>query len=135
VPELLSLAIGLLVRTVVWRADSSGGHVIVRIWHGVTSAAKSDEYFDYLNVTGVPDYRATDGNQGVYVLRRIEGDRAHFLTVSFWESMEAIKGFAGSDPERAKYYPKDEEFLLDFEPTVDHYEILTGPRRPPGQGA
>jgi heme-degrading monooxygenase HmoA len=109
--------------------DISGGSMIVRIWHGVTPAAKSDEYFDYLRVTGVPDYRATEGNRGVYVLRRIEGDRAHFLTVSLWESIETIKGFAGSDPEEARYYPEDEEFLLDFEPTVEHYEVLTGPER------
>jgi heme-degrading monooxygenase HmoA len=108
--------------------------MIVRIWHGVTAAAKADEYLDYLRATGVPDYQATEGNRGVYALRRIEGDRAHFLTVSFWESMSAIKGFAGSDPERARYYPEDEEFLLDFEPTVEHYEILTRPRRPPEPG-
>jgi heme-degrading monooxygenase HmoA len=109
--------------------------MIVRIWHGVTPAAKSDEYFDYLDETGVPDYRATEGNRGVYVLRRIEGNRAHFLTISFWESIDAIKQFAGSDPERARYYPEDEEFLLDFEPTVEHYEIMTGSRRPPGESA
>ncbi len=100
--------------------------MIVRIWHGVTPAAKCDEYFDYLDETGVPDYRATEGNRGVYVLRRIEGNRAHFLTISFWESIEAIEQFAGSDPERARYYPEDEEFLLDFEPTVEHYEVLVG---------
>ncbi|MDP8946656.1 MAG: antibiotic biosynthesis monooxygenase [Actinomycetota bacterium] len=105
--------------------------MIARIWHGATAAAQSEEYLDYLNETGVPDYQATEGNRGVYVLRRIEGDRAHFLTVSFWESMRTIKGFAGSDPERARYYPEDREFLLDFEPTVEHYEVLTGPRRSP----
>jgi heme-degrading monooxygenase HmoA len=115
--------------------DISGGPVIVRIWHGVTAAAESDEHLDYLNETGVPDYRATEGNLGVYVLRRIEDEKAHFLTVSFWESMGAIKGFAGSDPERAKYYPEDEEFLLDFEPTVEHYEVLVGPRSLPERGA
>ena len=109
--------------------------MIVRIWHGVTAAAKADEYLDYLHETGVPDYQATEGNMGVYVLRRIERDRAHFLTVSFWESMDAIKGFAGSDPERARYYPEDEEFLLNLEPTVEHYEVLNGPRRPPGPNA
>ena len=105
--------------------------VIARIWHGVTAAAKSDEYLGYLGETGVPDYRATKGNRGVYVLRRIEGDRAHFLTLSIWESIEAIKGFAGPNPQRARYYPEDEGFLLDFEPTVEHYEVLTGPSRPP----
>jgi len=109
--------------------------MIARIWHGVTAAAKSDEYLDYLNETGVPDYRATEGNLGVYVLRRIEGERAHFLTLSYWESMEVIKGFAGSDPEKARYYPEDEEYLLDFEPTVEHYEVLAGPRRLPGLDA
>jgi heme-degrading monooxygenase HmoA len=103
------------------------GCVIARIWHGVTAAAKSDEYLDYLNETGVPDYRATEGNRGVYVLRRVEDDRAHFLTVSFWESMEKIKWFAGSDPEKARYYPEDENFLLDFEPGVEHYEVVAGP--------
>ena len=106
--------------------------MIVRFWHGVTPAEKADKYHGYLDRTGVPDYRATEGNRGVYVLRRIEGDRAHFLTVSFWESMEAIKAFAGPEPERAKYYPEDEEFLLDFEPTVEHYEVLTAdPRERP----
>jgi heme-degrading monooxygenase HmoA len=105
---------------------SLGGSVIVRIWHGITAAAKSDEYLDYLNRTGVPDYQTTQGNRGVYVLRRIEGEQAHFLTVSFWESIEAIKGFAGPDPERARYYPEDEEFLLGFEPAVEHYEVLDG---------
>ena len=97
--------------------------MIVRIWHGVTDAAKSEEYIDYLGATGVPDYRSTGGNLGVYVLRRIEGARAHFLTVSFWESLEAIEAFAGSDPERARYYALDEEYLLDFEPTVEHYDV------------
>ncbi len=101
--------------------------MIARIWHGVTAAAKSDAYLDYLNETGVPDYRATEGNRGVYVLRRIEDDRAHFLTVSFWESMEKVEGFAGPDPEKARYYPEDEEYLLDFEPGVGHYEVAAGP--------
>src|SRR5918997_5535914 len=101
--------------------------MIARIWHGVTAAAKADEYLDYLRATGVPDYRGTEGNRGAYVWRRIQDDRAHFLTVSFWESIEAIKRFAGSNQERARYYPEDEVFLLDFEPTVEHYEVLSGP--------
>jgi RNA polymerase sigma-70 factor, ECF subfamily len=104
--------------------------VIVRIWHGMTAAAKSDEYLEYLNRTDVPEYRATEGNRGVYVLRTIGGERADFLTVSFWESIEATKGFAGPDTERAKYYPEDEKYLLDFEPTVDHYEVLAAPGDP-----
>ena len=101
--------------------------MIARIWHGVTPATRSDEYLELLNRTGVPDYRATEGNRGVYVLRRIEDDRAHFLTLSFWDGIEDVKRFAGSDPNKAKYYPEDEEFLLGFEPTVEHYEVAAGP--------
>lgn len=101
--------------------------MIARIWHGVTAAERADEYLDYLNETGVPDYRETEGNRGVYVLRRIEGDRAHFLTVSFWGSIDEVKAFAGADPDKARYYPEDEEFLLEFEPQVEHYDVVAGP--------
>lgn len=101
--------------------------MIARIWRGEVAPERADEYLDYLNRTGVPDYRATEGNRGVYVLRRIEDGRAHFLTVSFWGSIEEIEGFAGPEPEKARYYPKDEKFLLDFEPTVGHYEVVVGP--------
>ena len=101
--------------------------MIARMWHGVTAAERADEYLDYLNKTGVPDYRETKGNRGVYVLRRIEGDRAHFLTVSFWGSIEEVKAFAGPDPEKARYYPEDEEFLLEFERQVEHYDVVVEP--------
>ena len=101
--------------------------MIARIWHGITAAAKADAYLDYLNQTGVPDYQATTGNRGVYVLRRIEGDVAHFTLISLWDSMAAIEQFAGPEPEQARYYPEDKEFLLEFEPTVTHYEVLIRP--------
>lgn len=101
--------------------------MIARIWHGAVAPEKSDEYLDYLNRTGVPDYRATEGNRGVYVLRRVEDEQAHFLTVSFWDSMQKVEQFAGPDPEKARYYPEDEEFLLDFEPAVRHYEVVVEP--------
>jgi len=101
--------------------------MIARIWHGVTAAAKAEAYLDYLNKSGVPDLRATEGNEGVYVLRKIEGDQAHFLLIALWQSADAIKKFAGADIEKARYYPKDEEFLLELEPTVTHYEVLVKP--------
>jgi heme-degrading monooxygenase HmoA len=100
--------------------------MIARIWHGVTAAAKADEYMEYLQHTGIPDYRATTGNLGVYVLRRIEEDRADFQLISLWESFAAVKAFAGSEPENARYYPKDREFLLEMEETVSHHEVLVG---------
>jgi heme-degrading monooxygenase HmoA len=102
--------------------------MIARTWHGVTSTSKADEYLDYLKETGVAELQATPGNQGVYVFRRIEGDKAHFLLISLWESFEAISRFAGRDVETARYYPQDAEFLLELEPGVTHYEVLIRPQ-------
>jgi len=98
--------------------------MIARLWHGMTAVARADEYLDYLNKTGVPDYHRTPGNRGVYVLRRTEGEIAHFLLVSLWESNDAIRQFAGEDLDVARYYPADKDFLLEFEPRVTHYEVL-----------
>jgi heme-degrading monooxygenase HmoA len=97
--------------------------MILRMWHGMTKAADAAEYLRFLEARAIPDYRSVPGNLGVQVLHRLEGDRAHFLTVSWWESREAIAGFAGSDIEIAKYYPEDRRFLLEFERTVTHWEV------------
>ncbi|HYJ92257.1 MAG TPA: hypothetical protein VEV84_13185 [Pyrinomonadaceae bacterium] len=98
--------------------------MIARIWHGTTSVDKADEYLDYLNKTGIPDYKATAGNRAAFVMRRIENGVAHFLTLTFWDSYEAIKEFAGQDIDRARYYPEDDRFLLEKEPSVQHYELF-----------
>ncbi len=101
--------------------------MIARIWHGVTPAAKADAYHDYLEASGVKEYRRTEGNRGVYIFRRVEGDRGHFVLVSLWDSIESIRAFAGDDLEKARYFPEDREFLLEFEPNVMHYEVLAAP--------
>ena len=101
--------------------------MIARIWRGRASAAEADEYFEYLKKTGLKDSRGTAGNQGVYILRRIKDGEAEFLFLSIWDSMAAIKRFAGDDTEKARYYPEDKNFLLEMEPVVSHYEILAKP--------
>jgi len=98
--------------------------MIARIWHGVTPASKAEAYVEYLNHTGLSDYKTTPGNKGAYLLRRIEGDEAHFLTLTFWDSKQDIRAFAGEDIEKARYYPEDKDFLLEFEPLVKHYEVV-----------
>ncbi len=101
--------------------------MIARTWHGIVPREKADAYHEYLLRTGVPDYEATPGNRGVYVLRRLDGPRAHFLLISLWDSLEAIRAFAGGDVERARYYPEDDAYLVEKEPTVTHYEVLVAP--------
>ncbi len=101
--------------------------MIARIWHGKVPANEAQAYFAFLLRSGVPDYKATPGNRGVHVFRRTEGEVAHFLLTTFWDSYEAIQKFAGEEVEPARYYPEDVSFLLEFEPTVVHYEVLTIP--------
>jgi heme-degrading monooxygenase HmoA len=96
--------------------------MITRIWHGRTTTAKSDEYLNLMRTVAIPDYRSIPGNKGAYALRRIEGDTAHFLMVTFWEYEDAVRAFAGDDIRVAKYYDFDKSLLLELEPTSSHYE-------------
>ena len=101
--------------------------MIARSWHGRVPADRADAYAAYVRRTGVADLAATPGNRGTWLLRRIDGDVAHFVVTSLWDSMDAIRAFAGDDPERARYYPEDDAYLLEREPGVTHYEVLGAP--------
>ena len=97
--------------------------MIARMWHGRVLSTKASEYRAFLNAWAIPDYRSVPGNISVYILEREEPPVTHFVTLTFWESLAAIRAFAGDDPNMAKYYPEDAGFLLEFEPTVVHYEV------------
>jgi len=99
--------------------------MIARMWRGRTKAADRDRYFEYLQRTGCPDLLATTGNRGVLVFRRADSEIAEFLLVSVWESFDAIRRFAGPDARVARYYPEDASFLLEMDPHVTHFELLT----------
>jgi len=101
--------------------------MIARTWRGWTAAADADGYVEYLHQTGVKGYRETTGNRGVFLLRRISGDRAEFLFVTLWESMEAVRAFAGDDESVAVFYPEDDAFLVDRERHADHFDVLVAP--------
>jgi hypothetical protein len=66
--------------------------------------------------------RETTGNRGYYILRREDGDRTEFVTMSLWDSMDAIRAFAGDNLE-VVFYEDDDRFLVDRERFVTHYEI------------
>ena len=99
--------------------------MIARTWRGWTAAADADRYLDYLEETGLREYRATPGNRGVLTLRGTDGDRTEFLLVSFWESMDAVRQFAGAEPEQAVFYSEDDRFLVERETRVRHYEVVS----------
>jgi heme-degrading monooxygenase HmoA len=98
--------------------------VIARMWRGWTAADRAADYVEYLNQTGVPDLRGTPGNRGVFVLHReVEDTRAEFVVLSLWETRESIVAFAGEDIDVARFYPQDDEFLVQREWTCAHFEV------------
>ncbi|MEI7036501.1 antibiotic biosynthesis monooxygenase family protein [Fulvimonas yonginensis] len=98
--------------------------MICRMWHGRTLRSKADAYARFLAERAVPDYRSVPGNLDVTVLRRDEGDTTHFVTVTRWASEDAVRAFAGDDLLKARYYPEDRDYLLEFEPLVQHYQVI-----------
>lgn len=101
--------------------------MIARVWHGAVPLEKAEGYAEYLTGSdlGVRGYQAIPGNRGVSLLRRVEGNRVHFQLISFWESVEAIREYAGPDIARARYFAYYLECLLEPEPNVTHYEVLS----------
>jgi heme-degrading monooxygenase HmoA len=98
--------------------------MIIRMWRGKTSLEKADEYEVFTSGRAGPDYSSIPGFKAFYFTRRDHADHAEFLLITHWESFEAIKQFAGEDYAKAKYYPEDQGFLLDFPEEVEHFEVF-----------
>jgi hypothetical protein len=99
--------------------------VITRIWHGKTLPEHSDQYLKYVQETGLRDYLNTPGILSAKILRRREQNICHFWTITEWKDIDSIKKFAGEDYEKARYYPGDRDYLLEFEEKVMHCETFS----------
>lgn len=97
--------------------------MIARIWHGRVRRADRERYHQFLLRTGLADYGATPGNLGVHLLLRDEGDVTEVITLTFWDSLDAVRSFAGEDVLRARYYPDDDQYLLEKEEFVTHWDV------------
>jgi heme-degrading monooxygenase HmoA len=95
---------------------------IVRIWRGRVPAAKADEYARYNYEAGI---KPLEGKAlGVQSLREDRDGESEFITISYWESIEAMARFAGSDPRRIHHLPRDPEFLIELPRSVQILEIV-----------
>jgi len=103
--------------------------MIARIWQGRTRPGMGKVYYEYLESTGLKDYRATKGLQRVLTLVRNIGDQTEYVLITLWDDMDAVRRFAGPDPEKAVYYPEDDRYFAEEErrPTVAHYEVRSYP--------
>ena len=105
--------------------------MIARIWRGVVQLDDADDYANYIRDTGFTEYAETSGNRGAWMLRRDQGDRTEFITLSLWDSADAIRAFAGDDIEAAVLYPEDARYLVS-ESTVTHYQVADQVEDPSG---
>src|SRR5262245_41328924 len=95
---------------------------IARIWRGRTTAAKADAYAEYLYEHGIKPL--ADKALGVQMLREDRAGESEFVTISYWESVEAMSRFAGKDPRRIHHLERDAEFLIELPEGVQVLEIV-----------
>ena len=97
---------------------------ILRLWKGRATAAKAGDYVRHYSKTVFPEVQSLPGHRGAYLLRRSVDNSVEFTVLTLWDSMDAVRGFAGPDPERAVVEPAARAALSDFDATVTHYEVV-----------
>jgi len=103
--------------------EPHGGHPrIARIWRGRTARARADEYQAYLYEHGIRPLE--EKALGVQLLREDRETDSEFVTISYWESVEAMSRFAGRDPRRIHHLERDPEFLLEMPQGVQVLAIV-----------
>jgi heme-degrading monooxygenase HmoA len=100
--------------------------MIARIWRGEAEAADADAYHRHVTTTVFPSLGGLEGHRGAYLLRRAAGGRVEFLAVTLWDSLDAVKGFAGADPDIAVVEPEARAVLAAFDDFARHYEVAHG---------
>lgn len=100
---------------------------IARIWRGRTTTEKADEYAEYLREVGVTPL--LEKALGAQMFREDREGESEFVTISYWESVEAMSRFAGTDPRRIHHLERDAEFLIELPERVQILDIVL--HRPP----
>jgi len=99
--------------------------MISRIWHGYTTKANADAYEDLLKkeiFTGI-NKRNIKGYKGIELLRRDHRKEVEFITIMWFDSLEAVRDFAGDDYEQAVVPSAARALLLRFDARSQHYEV------------
>jgi len=99
--------------------------MIIREWRGRALRSREGAYLDHFNNSVLPQLKDVPGFIGAHLCCRPKGDLMEFVVLTRWESFEAIRRFAGPKFERAVVEPAAAAALTDFDPVVQHYEILS----------
>jgi len=98
--------------------------MIARIWRGQATPGNADAYHRHVTETVFAALTSMDGHRGAYLLRRQMPEGVEFLAVTLWDSIEAVKQFAGDNPDVAVVEPAARAALAEFDTFVRHYEIV-----------
>ena len=98
--------------------------MIARVWYGRSTPDNANDYVIHLREMVFPKLETIDGHEGAYILRRDEGGAVEFGVITLWNSMAAIRAFAGDDAEVAVVPPQAQRLLADYDRSVKHYEII-----------
>jgi heme-degrading monooxygenase HmoA len=101
--------------------------VIARIWHGWTTPGNADAYETLLRTEVLPGISRIAGARGAYVLRSALEDEVEFVTITLWDSLDAVRAFAGDDYEGAVVPPAARQVLSRFDERSRHYETVVEP--------
>jgi heme-degrading monooxygenase HmoA len=100
--------------------------MIVRMWHGQAKAANADAYEHFVTTRVFAELPAIAGHRGAYLLKRPVGDEVEFIAVTLWDSIAAIRAFAGETIDRAVVEPEARAVLSSFDDFVRHFELAHG---------
>jgi heme-degrading monooxygenase HmoA len=100
--------------------------MIARHWRGWTEPGSADAYESLLKNRVLPGLKQVPGYRGGYVLRSNGRDEAEFVVINFFDSLEAVKAFAGEDYAVAVFEPEARALLSRVEPVANHYEVRVG---------
>ena len=101
--------------------------MISRLWRGWTRPENAAVYEELLRTRILPGIHRVDGYRGAYLLRRDAGEEVEFATITLWESMDAVRTFAGADHEAAVVPQEARALLSRYDATSVHYETIVEP--------
>jgi uncharacterized protein len=114
-------------------AGREGKRLILRLWKARSRVEKAEEYVQYATTKVFPALAGIEGHRGAYLVRRRLDDAIELLVLTLWQSMEAVRKFAGRNPEKAVVEPEARAILTSFDDSVTHFEVLHSPEKNPGK--
>lgn len=101
--------------------------MIGRMWRGWASRETADGYEEIFKHEVAQELNQVAGYRGAYLLRRDDRDGVEFVTLTLFDSLDAVRGFAGDQYETAVVLPAAQALLRDYDRTARHYEVEVSP--------